>query len=118
MITAGRPVVRAVPRREVTIMDVVSLSDAPWQHDLAGIIVLLGLALLWRGLRGGPSGDRGLLRRRARTLGRVEGWRLTALGLTLVGLGAASIWEARWLLFLSLGFGFVECLEASAIIAA
>jgi hypothetical protein len=88
-----------------------------WRHapDAA---LLLGLALLWRGLLGGRGGKQGLLRPRAGSLGRAEGWRLTVLGITLLGLGAAGIWDARWLLFLSLAFGFVESLEATMVIAA
>ena len=99
-------------------MDIFSLSDAPWRHLPAAVVLLLGLTLVWRGLRGGPSGECGLLRRRADALGRAEGWRLSVLGLALAGLGAAWIWEARWLLFLAIGIGFVEVLEASAVIAA
>jgi hypothetical protein len=79
---------------------------------------MLGFAILGRGLSGGRGGARGLLRPRAGTLGRAEGWRLTVLGLTLIGLGAAGIWDARWLFFLSLAFGFVEGLEATMVIAA
>ena len=75
---------------------------------IALALALLGLAVLWRGLLGGRSGKQGLLRPNAGSLGRAEGWRLTVLGLTLLGLGAAGIWDARWLLFLSLAFGFVE----------
>ena len=99
-------------------MDVLSLSDAPWRHAPSAVVVILGLALVWRGLLGGPSGERGLLRRRADALGRVEGWRLSVLGLALTGLGAAWAWEAWWLFYLALGIGFVEVLEASAVIAA
>lgn len=79
--------------------------------------VLLGLAVFGRGLLGGKGGKQGLLRPRAGSLGRAEGWRLVVLGLTLTGVGAAGIWEARWLLVLSLGFGFVEGLEATMVIA-
>ncbi|MGH2562527.1 MAG: hypothetical protein ACRDJH_25995 [Thermomicrobiales bacterium] len=82
------------------------------------VVALLGLALFWRGLLGGPHGERGLLRPSAGALGRAEGWRLTILGLAVVGLGAAGVWEARWLLFLSVGIGFVEVLEATMVIAA
>lgn len=99
-------------------MDLVAPSDLPGRQSLAAALGLLGLMLLWRGLGGGRSGERGLLRRRAGALGRAEGWRLTVLGLALAGLGAASLWEARWLLFLALGIGFVEVLEASVVIAA
>jgi hypothetical protein len=80
--------------------------------------LLLGCALLWRGLCGGPNGRRGLVRPQAGSLGRAEGWRVTVLGVTATGLGLAGILEAHWLLFLSLTFGFVETLEATMVIAA
>jgi hypothetical protein len=98
-------------------MDGFVLFDALVRYGPAAV-VLLGLAVLWRGLRGGRGGERGLLRPRAGALGRAEGWRLTVLGVTLIGLGAAGIWDARWLFFLSLAFGFVEGLEATMVIAA
>jgi hypothetical protein len=50
-------------------------------------------------------------------LHRIEGFRLTVFGLVLIGVGAAVIWQARWLLLLALGIGFVEILESSALIA-
>lgn len=85
---------------------------------LAGsTVVLLGLALAVRGLRGGAGGG-GLLRGQAGALARVESWRSTVLGLAAAGLGASLVWELRWLLVLSLGIGFVEVLEASIVIAA
>jgi hypothetical protein len=93
------------------------LIQAVWRHA-PDAVMLLGLGVLWRGLLGGHGGTQGLLRPRAGSLGRVEGWRLTVLGVTLLGLGAAGIWDARWLLFLSLAFGFVESLEATLVIAA
>jgi hypothetical protein len=88
-----------------------------WLHP--GLAVaLLGLAVVWRGLTGDRGGERGLVRRTTTALGRAEGWRLTLVGLTLTGLGLAWLWELRWLLFLSLGIGFVEIQEASMVIRA
>lgn len=88
------------------------------RHVAARVVLVLGSALLWRGLRGDRNGARGLLRPQAGSLGRAEGWRLVVLGLTAVGLGLAGLLAARWLLFLSLAFGFVETLEATTVIAA
>jgi hypothetical protein len=99
-------------------MDVSFLSDLPWRQVLAPVLTLYGLALAWRGLRGGPNGQRGLLRRQAGALGRAEGWRLFVLGLALAGVGAGWFWEVRWLIFLSLGIGYVEVQEASWVINA
>jgi hypothetical protein len=50
-------------------------------------------------------------------LSRIEGFRLTVFGLVLIGVGAAVVQEARWLLILALGIGFVEILESSTLIA-
>jgi hypothetical protein len=84
-----------------------------WQYvALAGVVA--GLVLFERGLLGG----RGLLRPSAGALARTEGWRLTVLGLALAGLSLGLLLGARWLVFLSLGIGFVEVLEASMVIAA
>jgi hypothetical protein len=99
-------------------MDGFILFEAPWRQVLAAGIVLLGLAIFWRGLWGGPYGARGLLRRRVDMLERLVGWRLLLVGLTLVGLGTAWYTETRWLLFLALGIGFVEIQEATQLIRA
>jgi hypothetical protein len=50
-------------------------------------------------------------------LSRIEGFRLTVFGLVLIGIGAAVLWQAQWLLLLALGIGFVEILESSTLIA-
>ena len=67
---------------------------------------------------GVDEGESGLVRRGVEMLERLEGWRLTLVGLTLTGLGAAWFWDLRWLLFLSLAIGFVEIQEASMVIRA
>ena len=99
-------------RKVVTKMDSVTL--IPWRQSLAIVVALLGLLVFWRGL----LGEHGLLRRRIVMLERLAGWRLTLVGLTLVGLGAGLFWESRLLLVLSLGIGFVEIQEATQIIRA
>jgi hypothetical protein len=94
------------------------LQHSAWQQLLAAGLVLLGLAVLWRGLRGEPDGARGLLRRNVDMLDRLEGWRLSLAGLTLAGFGAGWLSETRWLVVLSLGIGFVELQEATHVIRA
>ena len=84
---------------------------------VAVAVIALGLMLVWRGLRGGRDGNRALLGQRIDMLHRIEGFRLTVFGLVLIGVGAAVIWRAQWLLLLALGIGFVEILESSALIA-
>ena len=89
-----------------------------WLHYLGIGVTVYGIALFWRGLWGGRNGERGLVRRGVAMLERLEGWRLTLVGLTLTGLGAAWFWDLRWLLVLSLGIGFAELHETSHILKA
>jgi hypothetical protein len=114
--TASRPNDRAAKREEVTAME--ALAGTNWQQYPAAAVILLGLAVVWRGLLGWPYGGEGLLRRNVNVFDRLQGWRLFLLGLTIIGLGAAWYWDARWLLFLSLGIGFVELQEATRVINA
>ena len=91
--------------------------DPLWTSPLAFAVIALGVVLVWRGLRGGRDGQRALLGQRIDMLNRIEGFRLMVFGLVLIGIGAAVIWRAQWLLLLALGIGFVEILESSALIA-
>jgi hypothetical protein len=91
--------------------------DPLWKSLIAFAVIALGVVLVWRGLRGGRDGQRALLGQRIDMLNRIEGFRLMVFGLVLVGIGAAVIWRAKWLLLLALGIGFVEILESSALIA-
>lgn len=87
-------------------------------QTLSVAVLLIGSAVIFHGLNGGPNGAQGLLRPSAGSLGRAEGWRVTVVGLTLVTLGLGGVLEARWIVFMALGFGFVEFVEASAVLAA
>ena len=97
-------------------MNLNVLLTTPWLDAVALPLLLGGLALVWRGLFGGNAGT-ALLGRRITMLRRIEGFRLTVFGLLLIGLGAAVIADAPWLLVLALGIGFVEILESSTLIA-
>ena len=98
-------------------MDAITWVSGRWQEMLAVGLMWLGLLFVWRGLFGGPSGGYGLLRR-IDMYGRLLGWRVFLLGVTATGVGAAWFWDARWLLVMSLGFGFVELQEATGVIKA
>ncbi len=98
-------------------MTTFSQLDPLWASPIAIAVIALGLMLVWRGLRGGRDGGRALLGQRIDMLHRIEGFRLTVFGLVLIGVGAAVIWRAQWLLLLALGIGFVEILESSTLIA-
>ena len=102
---------------EVYLMTALSQLDPLWVSVFAIAVIAFGLMLVWRGLRGGRDGSRALLGQRMDMLHRIEGFRLTVFGLVLIGVGAAVIWQAQWLLLLALGIGFVEILESSALIA-
>jgi hypothetical protein len=98
-------------------MTTVSQLDPLWTSPLAFVVIALGVMLVWRGLRGGRDGERALLGHRIDMLNRIEGFRLMVFGLAVVGIGAAVLARAQWLLLLALGIGFVEILESSALIA-
>ena len=98
-------------------MTTLSQLDPLWTSPLAFAVIAPGVMLVWRGLRGGRDGERALLGQRVDMLNRIEGFRLMVFGLVLVGIGAAVIGRAQWLLLLALGIGFVEILESSALIA-
>jgi hypothetical protein len=103
--------------QEVIVMTAFSQIDPHRASPMAVVVMVLGLMIVWRGLRGGRAGARALLARRTDMLSRIEGFRLTVFGLVLIGVGAAAIWRAQWLLVLALGIGFVEILESSTLIA-
>jgi len=98
-------------------MATFSQIDPLWANLIAVAVIVIGLMLVWRGLRGGRDGSCALLGQRIDMLHRIEGFRLTVFGLVLIGAGAAVIWRAEWLLLLALGIGFVEILESSTLIA-
>ena len=98
-------------------MTTFSHLDPLWTNSIALLLMALGAMLMWRGLRGGRDGERALLGQRIDMLNRIEGFRLTVFGLVVIGIGVAVIWRAQWLLLLTLGIGFVEILESSALIA-
>jgi hypothetical protein len=102
---------------EVYLMTAFSQLDPLWVSFFGIAVIAFGLMLVWRGLNGGRDGIRALLGQRVDMLHRIEGFRLTVFGLVLIGVGAAVIWQAQWLLLLALGIGFVEILESSALIA-
>jgi hypothetical protein len=99
------------------LMTTFSQLDPLWTSPIAFAVITLGVMLVWRGLRGGRHGERALLGQQIDMLSRIEGFRLTVFGLVLIGIGAAVIWRAQWLLLLALGIGFVEIVESSALIA-
>ena len=103
--------------QEVVEMNIFLNIDPSWANPAAVALMIGGLLLMLRGLLGGRDGARALLGQGTDMLNRIEGFRLTVFGLVLIGVGAALMWQASWLLLLALGIGFVEILESSALIA-
>jgi hypothetical protein len=98
-------------------MNLGSLFDGSITRFLGSALIVLGFAVSWHGLRGGPRSKLGLLRSQAGSIHRIEGWRRLIVGLVLVGLGIACVKESKFFFYLSIAFGFVEILESSAVLA-
>ena len=95
-------------------MELFTTLGPDWANVIVAALAILGIQLVWRGLCGGADGERALLLRRTDMLSRIQGFRLTVFGLVLLGIAAAIVWQAQWLLLLALGIGFVEILEERA----
>jgi hypothetical protein len=94
----------------------VSLS---WRWYLALLLMVVGAICAvwgakrgWKGLLGATRGNS------AQLVPFMQGFRAFAIGLALVGLGAAWAWHLPWLLVLSLAMGGGETLETSLILFA
>ncbi|MBA3415118.1 MAG: hypothetical protein H0U10_07850 [Chloroflexia bacterium] len=100
-------------------MNALALIDVVQQgRPLFGAaLIVAGVWLLWRGLRGARGGHRGLLRGTEPALARAEGWRVAVLGVVVGGLGVAALTSSPLLFYLFLGIGIVELWEASFVIA-
>jgi hypothetical protein len=84
----------------------------------AVILMAVGPAVAWSGVRWGATGPHRRMRDPDRALGLVRGFRITIVGLCLTAVGAALYWQIGWLLVLSLIIGGEELLESSVHIAA
>lgn len=87
------------------------------QPVLAAVLIGSGIRQLWRGLAGTRQ-ERGLLRRSATAMQRMEGFRTATSGLVLTGIGLGWLAESKLLVLLSLGIGIVELRESTMIIDA
>ncbi len=90
-----------------------------WRVYPISALIVLGIGLtLWgllmeiASLRGALRGDSRLL------LTWIQGFRLSIIGLAVVGLGTAWGWQLTWLLVLTLAIGGEETLESSIVIFA
>jgi hypothetical protein len=92
--------------------------DLSWRAYPAAALMALGLLLTVRAVRTCHAAWRRPLSQSMRPLGWMQGFRLTMIGLALIGVGAAWWWQIGWLLALSLAIGGEETLESSIVISA
>ena len=74
---------------------------------VGGVLLVLGLRRMWQPFRGPID-----------AMAWMTGFRLGVVGLALVGIGLAWLWQQVWLLAIALGVGGEELLESSAYVAA
>ena len=89
-----------------------------WTRYPAAALLALGVVLAWRGLHWCRAAFPRPRSASMQPLRWMLGFRLTIIGLALVGAGAAWLWRLDWLLALSLAIGGEETLECSIAIGA
>ena len=92
-------------------------SASPEAHAAAGLMAA-GAILAFLGLRREWDGIRRPMKDPARVLTWVRGFRMSVIGLALLGIGAAWTWDITWLLVLSLAIGGEETLESTIAVFA
>jgi hypothetical protein len=95
-----------------------ALMGPGWTPYAAAALLALGVALTVRGLRWCRAAFPRPRSASMQPLTWMLGFRLTIIGLALVGAGAAWLWGLPWLLALSLAIGGEETLETSIAISA
>jgi hypothetical protein len=95
-----------------------ALIELGWTQYGAAALLALGVALALRGLHRCREAFPRPRSASMQPLAWMLGFRLTIIGLALVGAGAAWLWGLPWLLALSLAIGGEETLETSIAISA
>jgi hypothetical protein len=95
-----------------------AIVDASWRLYPAATLMVLGALLTVQAVRLARASWRRPLSTSMQPLGWMQAFRLTIIGLALVGIGAAWTWQIGWLLALSLAIGGEETLETSFAISA
>ena len=95
-----------------------ALLEWPWRLYPAICVMALGAVFALRGGRAVAAGLKGPAAYPAQGLGLYRGFRLAVIGMVLLGLGSAWIWQITWLLVFSLILGGGETLESSIDISA
>lgn len=89
------------------------LVDAAWREYPAAVLMATGGLLALIGARRQADGILRPIGDPAKALTWMRGFRQTILGLALLGTAAAWLWQAPWLLALSLIIGAGELFESS-----
>ncbi len=92
-------------------MDV--LIDLSWRAYPAAVLLGTGSLLAIPGLYGFWAGMRPPYEHASKTLAALQAFRRGVIGLAVMGLGAAWIWQLDWLLVLALVIGGEETLEST-----
>ena len=97
-----------------------TLIDLSWRLYPSTALMVVGTALAVWGTRMGIDGFRKALHYSdlANLATWIQGFRLSIIGLAVVGIGGAWAWHLLWLLVLSLAIGGEEVLESSIVIFA
>ena len=95
-----------------------ALIELSWRLYPASALIALGVVIAAAGARRCRLAFLRPLAGSMYPLGWMHGFRLTVIGLAVVGIGAAWLWHLGWLLALSLAIGGEETLESSIAIAA
>ena len=96
-------------------MDVSVIISAPWRAYPAAVLAAAGIVLLGKGLWFGFAGSQGLFRERE-ALGWMRGFRLAVVGLCLLGIAVAWVWQVLWLFVAAGAIMGEELLETSVIV--
>lgn len=91
---------------------------AEWQTVIQVVLMAAGPLIAGRGLVQEWDGLRRPIRDPAKVLTFLMGFRMSVIGLALVGIGAGWMWDITWLLVLSLAIGGEETLESTVHIFA
>lgn len=94
-----------------------TLISLPWRGYPAAALILLGAYLTLRAVlqcrAAWPC-----LTGSMQPLAWMQGFRLTIIGLAVVGVGLAWLWQVPWLFILALAVAFEETIETSICIGA
>ena len=93
-----------------------ALTDLSWRIYPASVLMALGAAILFSGMRLEVEGIRRPTGDPTKMVTVIRGFRFAVIGVALAGLGASWNWHITWLFVLSLVFGGEEVLESSVML--